>query len=169
MPIPPKRASTSGGTSTLIDNGAKIVVTFFTKDAASPNTGLQPRIEFDLDLPDGRSLHKQATFSADQFTAATDRCDVKIANNSFSGDLHDYTITAAIEDISFTAHLSGQTEPWRSAAGSIYYGADEEKYFSWLPSVPYGHVDLTYKVGNEEGSDYTRQRIPRSQLGEMLR
>lgn len=132
-----------------LDNGAKIVVTFFTKDAASPNTGLQPRIEFDLDLPDGRSLHKQATFSADQFTAATDRCDVKIANNSFSGDLHDYTITAAIEDISFTAHLSGQTEPWRSAAGSIFYGADEKDYFSWLPSVPYGDVELTYTVGNE--------------------
>lgn len=132
-----------------LDNGAKLVVTFFTKDAASPKGGMSPAIEFDLDLPDGRSLHKHASFTSDQFSAATDRCDVQIAGNRFHGDLHDYTITATIEDISLTAHLTGQTEPWRSAAGAIYYGADEQDYFAWLPSVPYGTVDLTYQVGAE--------------------
>lgn len=133
-----------------LDNGAKIVVTFFTKDAASPKSGLQPSIEVDLDLPDGRSLHKHGSFSASQFSAASDTCDVRIADNRFVGDLHKYTISATLEDMTFTAHLTGQTEPWRTSAGAIYYGADERDYFAWLPSVPYGHVDLTYRVGNED-------------------
>lgn len=133
-----------------LDNGAKLVCTFFTKSAASANTGLTPSIEFDLDLPDGRSLHKSANFTPDQFSASKGRCDVTLGGNRFTGDLHEYTISATIDDISFTAHLTGETEPWRNRAGSIYYGSDEKNYFSWLPSVPYGHVDLTYTVGTEE-------------------
>jgi hypothetical protein len=133
-----------------LDNGAKLVTTFFTKDATAANTGIQPSIQIDLDLPDGRSLHKSASFSANQFSASKDSCDVKIATNHFVGNLHDYTISATIEDVSFTAHLTGQTEPWRSATGHQFYGTDEHDFFAWLPSVPYGQVDVTYHVGTEQ-------------------
>jgi hypothetical protein len=132
-----------------LDDGSKIVVTFFTKDATASNTGAKPAVEVDLDLPDGRSLHRREDFPAHALSAAKDHCDVHIGENHFAGDLHEYTITATIEDLTFTAHLTGQTQPWRSSAGSIYYGTDEEHYFSWLPSVPYGDVELTYQVGDE--------------------
>jgi hypothetical protein len=42
----------------------------------------------DLDLPDGRSFNKIAEWKPEEFAAARDRCDVRIGDNSFSGDLH---------------------------------------------------------------------------------
>jgi hypothetical protein len=133
-----------------LDNGAKLVVTFFTKDVATPATGLVPAIQIDLDLPDGTSLNRRVTFDPSEFSASTDSCDVRIGPNRFVGDLHEYRITAVVDDIAIDVALKGVTEPWRPATGHIVYGDDEEHYFAWLPSVPYGTVSATYRVGDAE-------------------
>ena len=132
-----------------LDNGAKLVVIFHTKDVTAPDTGLEPRIQIDLDLPDGRTFNLNVPFEASEFSASTRGCDVRIGQNVFSGDLHEYTIRASVENITVAARLTGQTEPWRPGSGYTMYGADEQKYFAWLPSVPYGSVEVTYRVGDE--------------------
>ncbi|WP_219906471.1 lipocalin-like domain-containing protein [Arthrobacter woluwensis] len=141
-----------------LDDGSTLVVTFYTKPFADPSGGLQPMITINLDLPDGRTLNKTANFDPAAFTASADGCDVRIAGNRFSGDLHEYTIAATIEDVSVDVRLVGQTEPWRPATGHIFYGDDESLMFAWLPSVPYGHVTATYTVEgttvSTEGNGY---------------
>lgn len=132
-----------------LDNGAKLVVVFHTKNATAAGTGLSPRIQIDLDLPDGRTLNLSHAFEREGFHAATDHCEVWIGPNHFSGDLRQYTIIATVDDVTVEAHLTGQTEPWRPGAGHIFYGDDEQQYFAWLPSVPYGQVRVTYRVGTE--------------------
>lgn len=132
-----------------LDDGAKLVANFHTKDATAPGTGLAPRVQVDLDLPDGRSFNLNVPFEPAAFSASKEGCDVRVGDNTFTGDLHEYTIRASVENISFEARLTGQTEPWRPAAGHIFYGDDEQEYFAWLPAVPYGSVEVTYQVGDE--------------------
>ncbi|MCA0296905.1 MAG: hypothetical protein LCH96_16665 [Actinobacteria bacterium] len=119
-----------------LEDGSSLVVTFFTKDAAAPRTGLAPVIALDLDLPDGRRINTSATFDPADFSASTDACDVRIAGNRFAGDLHRYTIDVTLEDVSAQVTLVGETEPWRPGTGYTYYGEDEKRDFAWLPSVP---------------------------------
>src|ERR1700719_4078803 len=82
-----------------LDDGAKLVVVFFTKNFTDINRPLAPMIRIDLDLPDGTSYNKIAEWKPAEFAAATDRCNVRIGDNSCSGDLHSSNITARSKDI----------------------------------------------------------------------
>lgn len=132
-----------------LDNGAKLVVAFFTKDHTAPNGGLAPRIALDLYLPDGRAINKIVDFDPAEFTASTAGCDVQIAGNRFVGDLHTYRVTVTLDEVSVDVTLTGQTQPWRPATGHTFYGQQEQKTFAWLPSVPSGQVTVTYAVDGE--------------------
>ncbi len=132
-----------------LDDGAALVVIFLTKDFTAPHKPLAPLIRINLDLPDGRSLEKSQTFAAEEYTAATDHADVRIAENRFEGDLHRYHITAAIDKVDVDITLTGQVPPWRPETGYVYFGADRAHEFAWLPSVPQGSVQVRYRVGNE--------------------
>ena len=83
----------------LLNDGAKLGVTFCTKDGSRPHQPLEPMFEIDLDLPDGRRLMKYGRCKAHEFHASKDGCDVRMGPYCFTGDLHDYTITAAAEDV----------------------------------------------------------------------
>jgi Diels-Alderase family protein len=142
-----------------LDNGATVVVVFYTKPNVSPNGPLAPRITINLTLPDGQRFDKIYDTTADQFTASKAGCDVQIGCNRFVGDLHRYRITATIEEISVEVELTGEVRPWRPKSGHIYFGAEgQEKLFAWLPSVPQGLASVRYKVGDKEhcgsGSGY---------------
>ena len=90
---------------THLDDGAKLVVVFFTKEFTNISKPLAPMIRIDLDLPDGTSYNKIAEFKPEQFSTAHERCDVRIGGNSFSGDLRTYKIIAQLT-----------TSPLRSAS-----------------------------------------------------
>ena len=142
-----------------LDNGATVVVVFYTKPNVSPNGPLAPRITINLTLPDGQRFDKIYDTTSDQFTASKAGCDVWIGCNRFVGDLHRYCITATIEEISVEVELTGEVRPWRPKSGHIYFGAEgQEKLFAWLPSVPQGLASVRYKVGDKEyrasGSGY---------------
>jgi hypothetical protein len=142
-----------------LDDGATIVVVFYTKPNVNPNGPLAPRITINLTLPDGRRFDKIYDTTADQFNASKERCDVRIGTNRFFGDLHYYRIMAVIEQISVEIELTGEVRAWRPKSGHIYFGAEgREKLFAWLPSVPQGVAQVSYKIGGEEyrasGSGY---------------
>jgi hypothetical protein len=130
-------------------DGAKVVVVFANKDLTAPDRPLEPSIRVNLDLPDGRSLAKVATFDAGSWTAATDHADVRIGDNRFTGDLHTYRITATVEDIFVDVELVAEVPSWRPETGYMLFGADHDREFAWLPSVPQGSVTATYRVGSE--------------------
>jgi hypothetical protein len=150
-------ARTEGGAGTYewwyfdahLDDGAKLVVVFFTKHFTDIGKPLAPMIRIDLDLPDGTSHNKIAEFDPAGFAASRERCDVRIGANTFSGDLHIYRISAEIDDVAVTVSLTGEVPAWRPATGHMYFGADDEHEFNWLPAVPQGKVDATYRVAGE--------------------
>jgi hypothetical protein len=134
-----------------LDDGATVVVVFYTKPNVSPNGPLAPRITINLTLPDGRQFDRLYDAAATDFTAAKEKCDVRIGTNRFVGDLHRYRITAAIEDVSVDIDLTGEVRAWRPKSGHIYFGAKgREKLFAWLPSVPQGRALVRYKIGAAE-------------------
>jgi hypothetical protein len=106
-------------------------------------------IRIDLDLSDGTSYNKIAESKPEEFSASRDRCDVRIDDNSFSGDLHSYKITARIEDIAVDVSLTGEIPAWRPDTGHMYFGPQGEHEFDWLPAVPQGKVVATYSVGGK--------------------
>jgi hydroxyneurosporene synthase CrtC len=132
-----------------LEDGADLIVTFMNKDIVSPNDSLTPTIRIDLDLADGRSFQKLATYDPDSWRAASDAADVRIADNRFSGDLHSYRIQASVEEITIDVTLVGQVPAWRPESGYLLFGANRDKEFAWLPSVPQGDVAATYRIGDE--------------------
>jgi hypothetical protein len=132
-----------------LDDGAKLVVVFFTKNFTDINRPLAPMIRIDLDLPNGTSYNKISDLKPEAYTASRDRCDVRIGDNFFRGDLHRYTITARIEDLGVDVTLTGEVPAWRPGTGHLYFGPHDDHEFDWLPAVPQGAVDATYSVGGE--------------------
>jgi hypothetical protein len=142
-----------------LDNGATVVVVFYTKPNVSPNVSLAPRITIDITLPDGRKFEKFLNTPPELFSASKSGCDVRIGTNRFVGDLNRYHITATIEEISVDIELTGDVPAWRPKSGHLYFGAgSHEKLFAWLPAVPHGQANVRYRIGNEEhhasGSGY---------------
>ncbi|MGO9754326.1 MAG: hypothetical protein ACLP8S_07420 [Solirubrobacteraceae bacterium] len=74
---------------------------------------------------------------------------MRIAGNRFSGDLHTYQIHATVEEVTVDVTLVGQLPAWRPETGYLLYGADRDKEFAWLPSVPQGGVTASYSIGDE--------------------
>jgi hypothetical protein len=132
-----------------LDDGAKLVAVFMNKNLATPNDPLTPTIRINLDLADGRSFQKLATYPPERWQAATSRADVRIGEHRFAGDLHTYRIQAAIDQVAGDLTLVGQVPAWRPQTGYLLYGPKRDKEFAWLPSVPQGAVTATYRVGEE--------------------
>jgi hypothetical protein len=142
-----------------LDDGATVVVVFYTKPNVSPNGPLAPRVTINITLPDGRNFDKLLDTAPEMFNASKSTCDVWIGTNHFVGNLNRYRITATIEEISVDIELSGQVRAWRPKSGHLYFGAERhEKLFAWLPSVPNGLASVRYRIGDEEhhasGSGY---------------
>jgi predicted secreted hydrolase len=132
-----------------LDDGSSLVVVFMNKDLAAPNDPLTPTIRIDLDLADGRSYQKLVTYAPESWTASTSGADVRIGENRFSGDLHTYRIHATVEEVSVEVTLIGEVPPWRPETGYMLFGAERDREFGWLPSVPLGAVTVTYRIGDE--------------------
>jgi hypothetical protein len=130
-----------------LNDGAKLVVVFLTKELSDVGKPLSPAIRLDLTLPDGTAVRKLVDFPAETFSASTEICDVRIGDNVFAGDLHTYTIRAHVQDVEVDVTLTGQVPPWRPETGYWLFGEQSEHYFAWLPSVPQGRVEATYRVG----------------------
>ncbi|MFF1450312.1 lipocalin-like domain-containing protein [Streptomyces sp. NPDC058274] len=128
-----------------LDDGAKLVVVFHTKDFADLGRPLSPLIRIDLTLPDGTQISRMVEQDATSFSAATDSCEVRIGDNLFAGDLHTYTIRTRVEGIDIDLTLTGEVPAWRPETGFWFFG-EQDEYFAWLPSVPQGKVEVTYSV-----------------------
>ena len=132
-----------------LDDGAKLVVVFQTKDFANPGKPLAPMIRIDLTLPDGTTANKLIELPAETFTASKEACDVRIGDNRFTGDLNTYTIHARADQVEVDVTLTGQVPAWRPDTGFWLFGDSGEHFFAWLPSVPQGHVEVTYSVAGD--------------------
>ena len=146
-------ARTDGGRGTYewwyfdfsLDDGSTLVVVFLTKDFTRPNAPLAPVVTFSFDSPDGTTVSRAVTTGAAEFSAAKDRCDVRIGACTASGDLRRYEVHYEDAEVSADVRLTGTVPSWRPGTGHAFF--DEERFFAWLPSVPRGTVEGTVSIG----------------------
>ena len=135
----------------VLEDGSTLVINFMVKDIRGGGGIKQPArpvVTFELDRPDG--THVERNFHAhDDFAFAVDRCDVRVGTNTFTGDLHSYTIHVDIDDVTADVTLTGQVPSWRPETGHVLFGDDHPHLFAWLPSVPQGSVRATLTVDRE--------------------
>ena len=135
-----------------LDDGSTLVVIFFPKPMAPMRKGLAPMINIEFDRPDGVSYKRDIKFRANEFSAARDRCDVKIAHNYFRGNLERYEIHVKDERIDVTLEARRTTESWRADTGHQYFGEEREVFGAWLVPVPQGRVRARIKFDGREES-----------------
>ncbi|MEN6338563.1 MAG: lipocalin-like domain-containing protein [Clostridiaceae bacterium] len=133
-----------------LDDGGKLVIVFLTKSFVTPNRPLTPTITLQYDAPDGTHYEEMLTFPATQFSASRERCDVRMGDNVFSGDLNRYTIRLAGKQICAELTLTGRVPAWRPGTGQIFFGKHDEHFFAWLPSVPEGNVEGELTINGQK-------------------
>lgn len=120
-----------------------------------PNEREAPLIMVDLDRPGKPPKDLMVHAKAEDFSASTEKCDVRVRDNYFRGDLHTYQIRVADQDLTVEVELVGQVPPWRHNTGHIYFGEHDERVFGWLPSVPQGKVTATITEGDTKPQKLT--------------
>ncbi len=139
-------------------DGTIMVIIFYSKSPIAVDGPIAPQATIELTLPDGTKYSDQVKASIADSAYAKDKCDIRIGESRFVGDLKHYEITFRGEKIQASVTLDGTIPAWRSQTGSIFFGDREENYFAWLPAVPEGNVvaDVVYN-GNPlhlEGTGY---------------
>ena len=156
-----------------LEDGSTLVIVFHTKPITDTSGPLRPSVQFDLTRPDGSKLSASVAYDASAFSASKERCDVTIGPNRFQGDLHQYRLHLELPQLRADLHLVGEVKPWRPAAGVLTFGAKDEKYFAWLPSVPQGKVTGTLTPAGEaplevSGSGYHDHNWGNAALTELI-
>ncbi|MDP9040433.1 MAG: hypothetical protein M3N30_00525, partial [Bacteroidota bacterium] len=125
-----------------LEDGSSLVIVFYTKAPITPYKPLKPKITFDLDKPDGTKVHKDMDYDPDNFSASRDSCDVRIAANTFSGNLYEYNIHVDMDSVKADIALHRTVPSWRPNTGFVNFKKGEDAhYFAWLPSVPQGNIE----------------------------
>lgn len=139
-------------------DGTIMVIIFYSKSPIDVDGPITPQATLELTLPDGTKLSDKVEATIENSFYGKDKCDVKIGDSRFVGDLKHYDITFKGEKIQAQVSIDGTIPAWRSQTGSIFFGDNEEYYFAWLPAIPEGKVvaDVTFEGTSLhlEGSGY---------------
>ncbi len=157
------RADTGPGTfewwyfDAHFDDGSTAVIVFATKPILERDGPLKPNVSLTITRPDGSKTAQFPLYPPEEFSAATDHCDVRIGSNHAQGDLHRYQVQVELDGLGADLVFEGRVPPWRPGAGKLYFG-DQGQYFAWLPSIPHGNVSgtLTYdgQTRSVQGTGY---------------
>lgn len=134
---------------THLNDGSSLVIMFYSKSVFDAKGPLKPMASFEWTTATGKKIETAVEVPISQFSASKHTCDVKIGRNTFSGDLHNYTIHFEKDDLIADIQLTGTIPAWRQANAYTYFGKHDEKYFAWLPSVPEGDVTATISMAGE--------------------
>lgn len=129
------------------DDGSTLVVTFSNKPHTDPSGPLTPTLLVIRQLADGTQRHLEPTFPADEFSAATEQCDVRLGQSTVRGDLDTYVLHVEADDIVADVKISRAAPSWRPGAGINYFSAARDHYLAWVVPVPYGTVTATLTEG----------------------
>lgn len=124
-----------------MEDGSSLVITFYTAPITADTDGFRPSVNFSLTKPDGTELKEDINIPAESCFFDKTRCNVRIGENTLSGDLKTYTIHFAGQKVKADVILRSTTPSWRPASGYFCFG--KKDYFAWLPSVPEGQMEAT--------------------------
>jgi hypothetical protein len=141
-----------------LQDGSSLVIVFYTKPQLNPDGPLAPFASFELTRPGQPPLRVEAHVSPGAFSASSDSCDVRIGENTFRGNLHEYEIHFSHDGVTVDVNLTGWVPSWRPTSGHVFFGDHDEHMFAWLAAVPRGEVlvDLNIRGKQEhlEGVGY---------------
>lgn len=126
-----------------LEDGSSLVITFYTKWMLNPKGPEAPMIQVNLDRPGRPTQERFVHATPAEFSASKERCDVRIKDSYFRGDLHTYQVKVVADGLTVEAELVGQVPSWRPETGVTYFGTHDEHTFAWVPSVPQGTVTVT--------------------------
>ena len=130
-----------------LDDGSTVTVEFHTKPPyMSPKAPLTPFVLFTLTDAEGVRTDKTYLGDVADFTAATDRCDVRIGPNTFRRDGDGYAVHIHIDDLSADFRLRPDVPPWRPETGHAFFGEQDEHYIAWLPVAARGALEATMTI-----------------------
>jgi hypothetical protein len=135
---------------THLEDGSSAVIVFFTKDFVQANRKITPTISLNIDRPDGSKIVRRIEYKESQATFLKDSCHVQIGKSYFKGNLKEYEIHFEDEGLIIDARLTRQTNSWRPKTGHIELKGKKDHYFAWLVPVPYGTVNFSYSLGEEQ-------------------
>lgn len=130
----------------ILEDGTKVTASFSTKIAyAVFMEGNHPALVFNVNTPDGRMITEAfMEYQPNEISYSKTGCDVHYGPHSISGDLNEYRIKAEpVRGNGFDLTLKKEASSWRGDAGYIGMGENDERYFTWLCSVPKGSVEGT--------------------------
>ena len=133
-----------------MEDDTTMVVVFFTRSAGHRNSPLSPSVLVTIKRPGCPDRRWERSFLAEAFSAAEDRCDVRISDNWVRGDLHTYTLHVEMDEVAVDLELTSQAEPWRPGAGMNFYDEAMETFFAWLVPVPFGEAKGQIRFDGEE-------------------
>lgn len=141
--------------------GSTAVIVYATKPIVAPRTRLTPNLSLTITRRNGTKTAQFALPPANQFTASSGICDVRIGpswvKQSMQGGRWTFSLHAETTELSADLRFTGLVPPWRPGAGKTYFG-DLDHYFAWLPSIPFGTVEgtLTFdgQVHHVKGTGY---------------
>ncbi len=140
------------------EDGSTAVIVFMTKPLLERKGPLAPAVTLTITPPGGEKLSVLQSYPASEFSASRQSCDVRIGNNRACGDLQRYELHASAGGLEADLVFSGLVPAWRPGAGKNYFSQDLQRYFAWLPAIPYGSAEgvLTYqgKTVHVRGSGY---------------
>ena len=129
-----------------LHDGSSLVIVFYTKPLLNPDGELAPFASLELNRPGQPPIRVETHVSPDAFSARRDRCDVRIGENTFRGNLHEYEIHFSHDGMTVDVKLTGQVPSWRPTSGHMYFGEHDEHFFAWLPAVPQGDVSVDLNI-----------------------
>jgi hypothetical protein len=131
------------------EDGGKAVVVFNTSPLTQPKGPLRPSLLLIIKTPDGRSVRLTPEFKAEDLTASTDGCDVRLADNTVKGDLESYELHARVDKYAADLVYTRAAPSWRPGSGVTYSGRDKSGFFGWVVPIPYGTVEGTVEFEGE--------------------
>lgn len=133
-----------------LETGHTVVVFFH---ASNPNPGLTGKtgIEIVLVRPDGVRFQKFIPFPKKEFSAARDKPEVNIGNNSIrvfqrDGELPVYKVDVDVEEFSCHLTYAAEVNGWKPGSGLSHFG--EMGSFGWVIPFARASVNGTVKDGD---------------------
>ncbi|RXY96507.1 hydroxyneurosporene dehydrogenase [Malacoplasma penetrans] len=129
-----------------MDDGSTLVITFFTTNPTNTKGGFNPNIKIEFTRRDGSKVSDLIYVDKKDCYFNKNKCEVKMKDNFFIGDLNKYYIYVRSPKIEANIELSANVKSWRPETGFQQFG--EKEYFAWLPSVPEGKTKATIRIDN---------------------
>jgi hypothetical protein len=125
-----------------LDNGHILVVFFY---ASNPNPGLQGKIGVEIVLidPNGKRKQKFFAYPKSDFTAASDKPDVRIGKNRLKveqaeGELPTYDIYVSEPGLGCHLKYAAEVNGWKPGTGLSHFG--DFGFFAWV--VPFARASV---------------------------